>query len=825
MSSENRTVKQLPLSHTIYLDNEINPDKAKNLVVYRYSLGNIYKWKEWTEHLDKELSMRYYPYFMKKNGQDSVLFVSVDSEKDKPPIILNKDNVEIIPEKVEYSQEFNPVWIRLIMRKVSAFGTHCKGSHTLGRPLLKIDTWNSDKISGINAISLDCRTQQRKDGNTTEVVLFHEHVTLCLLETNKANSSYKKSMWVYDKNNILVRWIPNKGECHAAPVYTEILKNKNKRRQQSFIDLSNSKTFAQSWPVLLKPIQKDLIIQAAKYGFYLKPVVLNLEPLPLKTKYKANPKTRSTVPSVTLLDKILVLDLRYSKKISSNDILTSLKKALTEKSIKTKLELLDTGKKEDLNKEDLNHLSLEKKDSVLILLDQYPKVEHDKYPLTEDLRTRVACQHINVNPNDLQGHSFDKNLINENIEDSTNEVFLKTKKGYYDYELSMFDNDSAFDALKRNLEISIKELSIKHLLINEKVSLSSILPKEQDLLTEDLIVITDGYLFTVKNKRPILLFFKPDEKEQVIKLDKVLTAFNTSTRQLWELLYEEWPYNYKLKNFKHSCGKKLEQFARRLTIVIHKEEKVSIYIQDPKYDTPHILPNYLEETLETLKIQSTPLKLQEWMLPKKETLEDLINQLINDGELPTKNGIDLLALLNDIHSVWEEAIKQMWSENITTIEFKVLKQKAFKLLLILNNKLVKGKDPKSRISPFINSSWVTVLSRYFKLPLQDIRSWLRDIPGIQKLWHDPKQGYYVVGSLTSPQLKIERQPSIRQWHTLQGDMNTELLTSLLDVDWVRSNQLAGNPCVALLVRRWRDCQILNDENSQKNLGWEFVSSD
>jgi hypothetical protein len=61
-----------------------------------------------------------------------------------------------------------------------------------------------------------------------------------------------------------------------------------------------------------------------------------------------------------------------------------------------------------------------------------------------------------------------------------------------------------------------------------------------------------------------------------------------------------------------------------------------------------------------------------------------------------------------------------------------------------------------------------------------------------------------VGGLASPQLTLSRQPSIRQWHALQGEMNTKQLTSLLDVDWVRSNQLDGNPCVALLVRRWRE---------------------
>ena len=49
-----------------------------------------------------------------------------------------------------------------------------------------------------------------------------------------------------------------------------------------------------------------------------------------------------------------------------------------------------------------------------------------------------------------------------------------------------------------------------------------------------------------------------------------------------------------------------------------------------------------------------------------------------------------------------------------------------------------------------------------------------------------------------------RQPSIRQWHTLQGELDIELLADLLDVDWVRMNQLAGNPCVTTLIKRWKE---------------------
>ncbi len=813
MSKQNQIVRDLPLSHTIYLDNEIDAEKAKKLVVYHYPLTKSYRWKEWQDHLDTELSSRYYPYLMRSYKGQFGLFVSVDSEEAKPPVVLNQDGIEIRPERVKYDLDVNPIWIRLIMRKVSAFGSHCKGSHTLGRPLLKVDTWDNKKSVGINAISLDCRTQQRKDRNTTEVVLFHENVPLRILDSTKAHSGYKGSMWVYDKHNVLVRWIPDKGKKYAGPIYAEIRKNKNKRKQRAFVDLSSVEAFSTSWPNLLKPVQDELIERANQYGFNLKPKVLNLQPLSPKTKYKNGPKNRNTMPSVNLLDKAFVLDLRFSKKIAAAELLVPLNEALAEKSIGTELQLLPDCKPEDISK-----LSFNKTDSVLVLLDQFPGVEGDNYPLTIHLRTQVACQHINVNPHDLVGDSIEAKLIEEIKNEETEEVFLVPEDEYYDYDLSMFEDDARKDALKRNLEIAIKELSIKHLLLDTSAKLSMVLPEERDVLTEDLVVITDGYLFTVKDDRPLLLPFNPTKPDQLESCNAVLKKFDTNVQALFALLSKEWPYSYLPQVVMQGFGSEAEKharFARRQTIVIHKGETVSIYFQDPKYDTPHMIPNHLAETLQVLKKQSASMQLKEWILPDREVLESHINELVDEGELTAKSQANLLTWLDNIRLCWKDALMQLRRDNESEIEYKKLKRYVFKSLLgVINSMLAEDEKPKKRVNPDLNSSWTKVVSRHFEIPLYDIRSWLRDIPGIQKLWHDPEQGYYIVGGLTSPQYKLARQPSIRQWHALQGEMNTELLTSLVDVDWVRCNQLAGNPCVALLVRRWRDCQSYEGEPLQ-----------
>lgn len=206
------------------------------------------------------------------------------------------------------------------------------------------------------------------------------------------------------------------------------------------------------------------------------------------------------------------------------------------------------------------------------------------------------------------------------------------------------------------------------------------------------------------------------------------------------------------------------------------------------------------------------MPLKQWMLPERIVLENYVDELVDEGELSERSKNSLLEQLEDIALCWREALTELWKENESSIDYKKLKQHAFnKLLVAMNGKLPVGAKPKKSVSSSLSSSWTKVASRLFEIPLHDLRSWLKEIPGIQKLWHDPEQGYYVVGSLAPPKLQLARQPSIRQWHALQGEMNTELLISLVDVDWVRSNQLAGNPCVALLVRRWRDCQSYENE--------------
>ncbi|WP_217992141.1 hypothetical protein [Providencia rettgeri] len=67
---KNIDLRKLPLSHLVYLNSEVDADKANKFVVYHYPLlNNNYQWKEkkaWEERIDAELDSRQFAYLMKK---------------------------------------------------------------------------------------------------------------------------------------------------------------------------------------------------------------------------------------------------------------------------------------------------------------------------------------------------------------------------------------------------------------------------------------------------------------------------------------------------------------------------------------------------------------------------------------------------------------------------------------------------------------------------------------------------------------------------------------------------------------------------------------
>ncbi|MCZ5975421.1 hypothetical protein O5172_24605, partial [Escherichia coli] len=85
------------------------------------------------------------------------------------------------------------------------------------------------------------------------------------------------------------------------------------------------------------------------------------------------------------------------------------------------------------------------------MLDQIRGIIDDRYPLTQNLRTKIACQHINVNPFDLSGDSVvDNLLIEQDTPDGTTRLIPAIDSCYYDYTIQDLEKKTCLDALARN---------------------------------------------------------------------------------------------------------------------------------------------------------------------------------------------------------------------------------------------------------------------------------------------------------------------------------------------------------------------------------------
>ncbi|WP_387692088.1 hypothetical protein [Photorhabdus sp. RM71S] len=471
---------------------------------------------------------------------------------------------------------------------------------------------------------------------------------------------------------------------------------------------------------------------------------------------------------------------------------------------------------EDIGIENIQDYEPSSDSRILILLDQTSGIVDDRYPLSEPLRSKCAVQHINVNPNDFMGDAIESGLLMEFEEKETGKFILYPdfEQKYFNYGISEINGKEYQEMLVRNLEISVKELLLKQLLLCPEVRVSELLPKQVECLNERMAIITDGYFFTVNQDRPVLIPFNPTDPQLVKVCDQWLQKFDTSVVKLLELLEEKWPYSYRpqevMDRFETEV-EKVRRFVKRLTIILSKElanERVSIILQDPKYDTPHMLPKGMTDVLSDMNKQVQQHLVYQWLLPDLEVLIQQIGELTEEGEISQGKAATLNKELPQLVGYWNNELADLMRNNIDKTDYKTIKQAVFSRWLKKQNSVLKGNaQPKKTASTSLISSWDSLLSRVFDKPLKDIKGWLRNVPGIQRLWYDNEQHYFVVGGLSSPKAQLQRQPSIRQWHALQGKLDVALLCALLDVDWVRMNQLAGNPCVATLIKRWKECHL------------------
>lgn len=837
-----KKTRPLRLSHTYYKDADVDHALAQQLRVYHYLLPKEqYKWREWQSHLDDVLGSTKITYLMRSYQGDFGLFVAIEDDTPPPQIMGNEQHL-LQCQEVKFTQEVYPIWVRLIFRLSLAKDAE-KAFYSLGRPLLITEHWRTDggKKAGIHALALDCRTQQVRhhssnnlsiDHDTqTEVALFYENIPL--RNINNPETDAKEGIyWIYSGKKTLTRCPLNSWNRKLGPLFKEIPKNANRRMTRPFIDLKNSETCNNSWPALLLPIQQKFIEKARYYGFTLMPKTLNLQPLKTKTKYRTNTSKKSLFHSILNFPEINLLDHRYDQSIPFADIKVLLQSLLQKSNIKTALNIIDTAEITDTQNPCLEL-------PTLIILDQRPNVEFDRYRDANAFKHHHATQHLNINPYDLgMIEGADQEITRDGapfFTEVTQErtTFIKPDPSYYQYHFTATKNDiseakmsAVLKNLQRNLEICLKELSIKALLLNQNLDIPSVLPEEATLLTENLALITEGYLFTAKNNRPVMIPLQAELENPFIQhIDEILQRFDLTYDALLPLIFEKWPYSYRPEVVMQGFGaqnERLNSFLRRITLVFHRNEmgKITIMMQDPQYDRPHILLEDIDKISQFLANQQVKKSASLWYINDhmNKEIPTLLNDMLTRKVSPISQSLydRFQQLLPHIIQSWNQVTQDRFEKGDQPIGFNQLKQEVMKLVLEIENNQ-RREHKKTIIKKFssdIYGLWHSICSPLFEINFEDVRSkFLKDIPGITKLWHDPEQGYYIVGTLAPMKLTIDRQPSIRQWHALTDDntLDTNLLTDLVDVDWVRLNQLAGNPCPALLVRRWKELQPKGQE--------------
>lgn len=802
--SKNTVTQPLPLFEFLYRPAQINAELANKLVVYRYQFPHGESVKSYQLHIEKQLAGYRSAFLLRTQASPKGLFIAVHSETERPPQVFSADKDELIPERVHYADEFAPIWIRLIFRRMSAWDRLCSGYHKAGYPLLVIDSWQSKTMKGIETLRLDCSSFETDTQGVARIVPFYQGVSLMGVSAGEAYDP-KNEYWEYGENKILHRYIKTPGVQPVKGLY-RVYKPRSKRVEPDFLDLSSVANFKKSRPFILQQITESFIEHAAVYGFTLQQHVLNLQPwLQRKTKYTSRSKG-SAFNSIAYAAKVDVIDLRVGRSVSADALLSLFHGWLSERNISIKWQLLP-----DVTAETIAHYKPQPTQRILVLIDQVAGMENDRYQLTDILSKNCAVQHLLVNPHAVGADPIKNGLLKE-CDAEGQQVLLKVPgSGFFDYELEKLQGTKT-DGKKETkvkyrtimeikLDVVLKELEIKSLLHDSQAKISNVLRQQAQALNSDFLLIAGGSLFTVESDRPVIIPFHIQDAQMRTLCDSRLERFDTSVLGLIKLLNQQWPHFYKPINFSDvmTDAKKLASFQKNLVLLLHRNEQdqVSIVLQEYGNAQRYIIPEGLQDALARIESLEAQPSLKEWFIPtaNTEAISALATELVAEGELKAKAADDLTLVLVSLIDTWNKQLKALNEQNTHAIGYAALKKAVLASF--------QEKTQKKASTTFIKTLDV-LLTRYFKRSLRDPRIWLRTVPGLQNMHFDQEQNVFLVGTIAPLQNKLARQPSIRQWHAIQGSVDVDLIFSLLDADWVRMNQLPGNPYPMMLIERWHE---------------------
>lgn len=764
---------ELKTSLLTYRDDLVDADRARLLPVYLYPLHmvNVKPW-QWRECLDLQLSNHSYPYYV----QGTRLYVALNNESDRLPIIKAADGTELGPERLVYAAVHNPIWLKLILRRVGHQAGKTQGYRALGKPLLMLDEWAGPN-PGVDAIDIEGYVRQRRDKCTTEVQLSVSNVTLRKL---KEDDNRRGKLWCRSQDGWFSRWFSSQGSQPQSPLpvlYREAKKAKNTRKQRPFLDLTAPQQFNASRSYVTQQFVEAYIESAQGYGFPLQAEVLNITQY--AHRHRGNNKKR--LVSLPLANfAVTLIDARENIDIPFRDIHAFLQPLLAQQGIDVTLLL---PAKTSKNLQDICFLPQQR---YLVVLDQGKGLPHDPYLITQQKMHAVpscAVQHLIINPHEINDNGQLEQWLTRDAEDD----IIAVQDAYYDYQLDDLIQCAASVAIK--LAVCIKELHFKQLMRDTQAHISDYLPQHAAHLS-DISLIAEGCLFTVQDDRPLVVPLTLTDPSQLARCNAILARHHLDCAQLLQRLITHWPYGF---GPQAAITDDVDKFIKSQVILL--QGNTHIFLQSPQQYTPILTPEGLTYLIPLLNGRTQSYPLSSWRLPSEYRDQPsplTLRELLVTGSSTTDNALNKLLLhLPQLCRDWQQIIAQHKGQSM--ISFDPLR-KAFND----QAKHCVGGDKQ------ILGLWWQWLSATLDRPVYEPRVWLRTVPGLSGLWLDEEQGVYLVGELSGLKLILTRQPSIYRWHTLRGQLNADTLMPLLDVDFVRMGSLAGRVYPHLFIRLFNE---------------------
>ncbi|MGO5000246.1 hypothetical protein [Oceanisphaera sp. W20_SRM_FM3] len=762
----------LKTSLLTYRDDGIKVEKADLLPVYRYPLTMAgVKFWQWRECLDTQLSAHSYPYYL----CGPYLYVALQNESDRLPIIKADDGSELVPERVSYAPVHNHIWLKLLLRRVGHQAGKTQGYRALGKPLLKLDEW-AGANPGVETIDIDAVVRQRRDKCTTEVQLSFSNVMLRKLKVGEAR---RGRLWERGQDGWFARWFCGQGKEEAV-LYREIVKSKNTRQQRPFLDLTSPKGLNASRSYVIQQVVETFTELALGYGFVLQAEQLNI------THYEAHHKEgQQRLASLPVANfPITLIDARENIEIPFAKLQPFFQSLLTKQGVEVELRLPLAPTN------DLHDICFLPQQRYLVILDQGKGLPDDPYHITQGKMHAVpnaAVQHLIINPNEMDAKINIEQWFSRDEEDQITEVH----KDYYAYQFA--DLLACANSLAIKLAVCVKELHFKQLMRDPCARISGYLPWHAAHLA-DISLVAEGCLFTVQDDRPQVLPLTLSDPSTRLRLNALLARHNIDCQTLLATLLQQWPYGYSPQQ---EINTDVDKFIKKQVILLQGQQQ--LLLQSPQHHTPILTPQGLGEITPILAGRKENYPLASWRLPHDYQYKPrpaVLRQMLITGETVSEHMLQkLLTHLPQLCLDWQQVLVEQGA--LEKVSFEPLR-KAFNK----RAELSVGKDKN------LFGLWWQWLSATLNRPIYDPRVWLRSIPGLKGLWLDEAKGVYLVGQISNLKLKLMRQPSIYRWHALRGELNADTLMPLLDVDFVRMGSLAGRVYPHLFIRLFKELEKL-----------------